>query len=705
MRISRRHLLQTVAAVPLAGAVPAQTKYPGVAYRDYPRCLPDYLRQLAASVYEKRNRELAKLGTVESVRKRQIWARDTFWRIVGGKPEPSPLNVRTVGGFERPGYKLEKLVYESFPGLHVPANLYIPTGAKPPFPGVLFQLGHSTNGKASEAYQKCCQGLARLGYLVLAFDPMGQGERTYYPSANSPLSRIGADEEHTVPGKQMLLLGDTSTRMQTWDAVRSLDVLAAHPLVDPKRLGSTGNSGGGTLTMLLSTVDDRLTAAAASCPNTENLACANFNPPGSTDDAEQDLLGGPDGFDRWDLFYPFAPKPLLVLVSAKDFFGTYSPRYISSGWEEFQKLQRAYTALGKADRIKWTDTPLPHGLSYYPRMQVYNWFAKWLKGEAQPVKEEPPVAPEKDETLWVTPTASIVRTFGSKTPFGINRERAGRIQTPGDSRNLKKLLGLEMPPAGARATVMGKVPSVGCEAVAIEVPSAPKVWVPAWIFQPVKADGDKPVLVFLDPGGRNQRWGEDSLLQELARRGCVVCAPDLRGIGDLSPEFPRGSPRHGQPHQEEENYAWSSLMLGHSLVGQRTTDTLAIVAALRAMPDLAKRRLVLIASGKLTVPALFAAGFEKRIDSLYLAGGLISYRSIVETEDYNQPFANFVPEILLSTDLPNIARDIAPRPVVLAGPVDARSAPLDPEAAARYAGGNVKVLPKPVWSVETLMAL
>src|SRR5437867_3088746 len=344
---------------------------------------------MADRAYHLRKQEIAKLTTTAAIRDRQRWVRETFWKLVGGTPERTPLNARTVGSFEREGYRIEKVVYESQPRFFVPANLYVPTSGRPPFPGILFQMGHATDGKAYDLYQRCCQGLAKLGYVVLAFDPMGQGERTYYPAEEPFRTRLNADAEHTAPGRQMLLFGDTSTRMQVWDGIRSLDYLASLPMVDGSRLASTGQSGGGTTTMFLAAVDDRLAAAAAVCSNTENVACANFNPPGSTDDAEQDFIGsGPVGFDRWDLMYPFAPKPLLVSVSDKDFFGTYSPQYISNGWEEFQKLKKVYGVLGHVDRIDWVDTPLPHSLEFDSRLKAYNWFERWLKGRTSEIKEE-----------------------------------------------------------------------------------------------------------------------------------------------------------------------------------------------------------------------------------------------------------------------------------------------------------------------------
>jgi dienelactone hydrolase len=695
--MTRRQLLWFSAAPAFS-----QTEFPGVSYREYSRCLPNYLRDLSTRAYQARNAELAKLTSAEAVRRRQAWARETFWRLAGGRPESTPLNARTVGSFTRDGYKVEKVVYESRPELFIPANLYIPTTGKPPYPGVLFQMGHSLNGKAYDSYQRCCQALAKLGYLVLAFDPMGQGERTYYPNAALSRTRLrSADEEHTLPGKQLLLLGDTSSRFQVWDAIRSLDYLAAHPLVDPKRLASTGQSGGGTLTMLLMAVDDRLATAVVCSGNTENVACANFNSPGSTDDAEQNLLdSGPVGFDRWDLFYPFAPKPLLITVSDKDKFGTYSPNYISNGWEEFQKLRKIYEVMGHGDRLAWADTPLPHGLSYDSRLQIYSWFARWLKGESAPVTEEPAVNPEPEATIHVAESGNVVKSFGGATPFTLNK--AAAIQrTP---MPLDRLLRIDRPTAPPRITVLRRVPSHGVSIEAVEIPSAPNVWLPAWLFLPANSDPSKPLILALESGGRNVRWHEGEMYQQLAQQGFTVCVPDVRGMGDLTPEFPRGAANHARSHQTEEDYAWSGIILGKPLLGQRVTDILAAAAALRAHPGLSGRKLRLAAWGRLSLSALFAAALDPRIDDVYLSGTLLSYRDVIETEEFRTPLADFVPGLLLHTDVPDVARSIAPRKVVLAGSVNAKGVPAPAAEVERlYAGaGNVVVKPRAAWTVEAL---
>src|SRR5262249_42756952 len=150
------------------------------------------------------------------------------------------------------------------------------------------------------------------------------------------------------------------------------------------------------------------------------------------------------------------------------------------------------------------------------------------------------------------------------------------------------------------------------------------------------------------------------LYAELADRGIAVCAADVRGLGGMEPKYSAGSAHYARSHQSEENYAWASLILGRSLLGQRVTDIVAIVRALaRAYPQ---ARIGVAARGRLTVSALCAAAIEPAIAKVYLAGHLTSWRSLLESEEYRETFANFVPGVLAVTDLPEIAKAVAPRP-------------------------------------------
>jgi len=514
------------------------------------------------------------------------------------------------------------------------------------------------------------------------------------------------DEEHTHPGKQLLLLGDSASRYQVWDAIRSLDYLAAHPMVDPKRLASTGQSGGGTLTMLLACVDSRLSAAAVSSGNTEDVACAHFNPPGSTDDAEQDLIGsGTVGFDRWDLLYPIAPKPLLVQVSSHDFFGTYSPRYLDDGREEYRKLARVYEILGKSDQLGWRSTPLPHALGYDLRLDIYNWFERWLKNTAHEITEEPPVAPEPMQTLWTGPTGSVTRDFGSLRPFDLIQRGAKTPRAVSSSKPWQEQLQFVLP-TGCKLAVLTTAKMAGARVAAAEVNSAAEVWVPVWLFTPDKPDPNVPALIVLDDRGRNVGVHEDGVYHKLARSGRVVCAADIRGVGDMQPEVGRGNPRYTIPHDREEEFAWASLILGSPLLAQRIVDIVAVAQALKSDPVAANRRIALAARGRLTVPALFAFNVDKGIDSLYLAGGLVSYQNLLETEMYRQSLANFGWDLFHSTDLPLLASQSAPRKVRIAGAMSAASDALPVEGVRRvYGSENVTVWPAADWNEAALRSV
>jgi hypothetical protein len=143
-------------------------------------------------------------------------------------------------------------------------------------------------------------------------------------------------------------------------------------------------------------------------------------------------------------------------------------------------------------------------------------------------------------------------------------------------------------------------------------------------------------------------------------------------------------------------------MLGAPLLGQRVDDILALVRALRSYPPASGRLLILAASGKMTVPALFAAAIEPAISALYLAGGLLSFRNLVEHPHPTHPFANYLFDILRHTDLPQLASSMAPRKITLAGSVDAggKRLPGD-QVRAAYSSANITVTPEPNWDLET----
>ena len=700
--MNRRGFLSICASAPLARcAAPREIDAPPHALRAAARGLPDHLRALAARALRIRRRALDRLTTAEAIRRRQAWVGETLWRLAGGMPERSALALRVTGELVRPGYRVEKLVYESRPGLHVTALLYLPTDRRGPCAGVLFQAGHLNGGKGAAPYQRACQALVKLGHVVLAFDPAGEGERVYYPRPDGPGTRLGCpDEEHDRTGIPMLLCGDTQTGLMLWDAVRSLDVLAARPEVDPRRLASTGHSGGGTLTMLLAAVDDRLAAAAISCANTQDVASAGFDPPCAVDDAEQDLIGsGPAGFDRWDLLYPLAPKPLLVLVSTRDPFTTYSPGYLVNGREQVGRLARAYATLGAPDHLRWVESDEPHGLSDHRRVEIARWLGRFLLGEPAGSADEPQTAPEPEEVTWVVPGGNVVRALGGKRPLDLSRERLASHPAPERRADLEALLGRVRPAPGRAAVVLDTAPARGCEVELLEVEPAPSVRIPARLFRPT---APRSVLIALGAGGE-----DDDAWQALAREGYAVCAADLRGTGALRPELGPGAGGYARGHDVEQSFAWASLILGESLVAQRVADVLALVEGLSRHALLAGRPLALAAQEARALPALFAAALDPRIALVYLDGGLASYRSVLDAEDPSCPLAGIVPGVLACTDLPAVAAAARARVVILAGPVDGAGRPMAlADARALYGGAaNVRILADRGWGFGAIRSL
>ena len=129
---------------------------------------------------EERDKEEA-FSDLAKLKERQTRMRRLFLEMIGGLPEErTPLQVQEVGAVRREGYVIRKLIFQSLPGCYVTANLYLPLGISGKRPAVLFCCGHAEEAKAYPPYQRVMIDLVSQGFVVLGFDPVGQGERKSY---------------------------------------------------------------------------------------------------------------------------------------------------------------------------------------------------------------------------------------------------------------------------------------------------------------------------------------------------------------------------------------------------------------------------------------------------------------------------------------------------------------------------------------------
>ena len=107
--------------------------------------------------------------------------RGAMFAAMGPFPEkPCPLEPRLLGVLKRGGYEVEKLVFQSRPDVWVTANAYVPAHLQDKAPAVLVVHGHWPWAKIDPVVQARCLGLVKLGFVVLAVDAFGAGER--YPA-------------------------------------------------------------------------------------------------------------------------------------------------------------------------------------------------------------------------------------------------------------------------------------------------------------------------------------------------------------------------------------------------------------------------------------------------------------------------------------------------------------------------------------------
>jgi cephalosporin-C deacetylase-like acetyl esterase len=632
----------------LVAAAAAQTAddlnfVPGLSeYRDFRNMLTAYLHRSALELIEKRKHAITNTAG------RKMLLRRRMTEALGGFPERTPLNPRVIGAIERDGYRIEKIIFESQPRLYLTANLYLPTRGAPPYPAILYPLGHEPGGKSYPVWQQMLGSLARKGYAALTWDPLGQGERAQFYDADLEDTKLrGSTTEHTMLTGQCLLVGDHLARYTIWDGMRALDYLLSRKEVDAKRVGCTGNSGGGTHTAYISALDDRIQAAAPSCYITSWERLLEALGP---QDGEQNFpFWLSDGLDFPDFLYAFAPKPFLMLSAIRDFFP------IDGARATFEEAHKLY------DNLSRFEADDGHGYTAPRRAAAYRFFGRWLKG-AEDNEPETELNPATAEELFCTTTGQVSTSLGGEDVFSLNRKRAEEFKArrpPFSLDKVKELIRLEQPRGALKVTPYGEVarPDYRIEKLIYE--GEPGILIPGLLFVPEGGPAKKPAVIVVDGRGKTASLAQ---IEQFVRSGMVALSIDARGLGE------------GRRESREifGDYASSmtALLTGRTMVGMRVADIMRGVDLLSGRADVDAGRISAFGKGLGGVPTLYAAALDPRIRKVTLEESLLSYQSMVDRRIHQEMFELIVPGALRYFDLPDLVKSIAPREVRIVRPVN-----------------------------------
>src|SRR6266550_3481313 len=306
-----------------------------------------YQTEMAWQQDDQRRKAWGQIQSERDLERVQRKIEENLLAMVGGLPaERTSLHSKVTGTIQMEGFRIEKLIFESLPGIYVTALVYVPEDGSKRHPAILVPSGHSSNGK--DRYQALCQRLVQRGYVVICWDPVGQGERSQFWDTKTGKSRYNLIcAEHTVLGNLAYLAGTNLARWEIWDGIRAVDYLLTRPEVDPERISITGTSGGGFQAAHIAALEPRIKVAAVSCFITSlpmRMHNRIFKDPDS--DPEQDLYGMlSNGVDHAGLLLLAYPRPVFVAAATLDFFP------IEGTHRTFREVSKLYSRFGHADRI------------------------------------------------------------------------------------------------------------------------------------------------------------------------------------------------------------------------------------------------------------------------------------------------------------------------------------------------------------------
>ena len=628
------------------------------------RMLPSYLNNMGLRMLEERKHRVEHWATIEDVNKRRSYVREQMLKDLGGFPDRTPLNARVVGVLERTGYRIEKVIFESQPHFYVTANLYLPTTGHPPYPAILFPLGHERGGKTNPTWQQMLGSLATKGFVALAWDPVGQGERLQIYDEDLRESKVGdSTTEHTVVGTQCMLVGDHLARYTIWDGIRALDYLLSRKEVDPARVGLTGNSGGGTHTAYIAALDDRIQVAAPSCYITSwHLMLDTIGP----QDAEQTFpLWLQQGLDYPDYLYAFAPKPYLLLSAIRDFFP------IAGARETFTEAEKVYSAIGAREKLGMFQADDGHGYNHTRRLAAYDWFGRWLKGARDP-DPEPQIEMATSEELRCTATGQVATSLGGESVFTLNQKRLAQLKTSRLTRpadlpgKVREVIRYEPPSGPLEVTPYGTITRSGYRIEKLIYESEPGIFIPSLLYVPDAGPSKKAAVLMVTGDGKAASASE---AEQFATSGTVVLSIDARGMGETRVDTDANS-REFDHYFGDFSDIMTALLVGRTMAGMRALDILRGVDVLTLRKEVDPNQVYGYGKDEGALPLLYASVLDGRIRRIVLDGMLVSYESVVNSRVHRRILEGVAPGMLKSYDLQDLVAAIAPRDVWIVNGTD-----------------------------------
>jgi cephalosporin-C deacetylase-like acetyl esterase len=565
------------------------------------------------------------------------------------RPPATPLNAHITGRAERDGYTVENVVFESRPHFYVTANVYVPKDGPRPLPAVVVTAGHSMReGKNYDAYRTAQLALVRQGFLVLAHDPVGQGERML-PGNSHPV------------GYPALLVGQTNEGMIVWDTIRALDYLLTRPDVDPKRIGLTGNSGGGENTFYTLPLEPRFAAGASCC-----FVCSYeaWIKDGGNHCICNHLPGINRLMEEFEIIGLCTPRAFLACNGAKDpIFPIDGTR---STIERAKQLYRLYDA---EDRLALTEAPLPHGWSPPLREASVGWLCRWLKGQGD---GSPIAEPKLDVEDWKSKDLQCLKNgqmpADAKSYVTLIREEAERLiasypSAPSEKaawatwasslrRRLWDTLGGEPSNLQPTASSRGEFTWEGHRVERLAIQTEPTLEVPALFLRPATASGPTPVVLLLDDDGK-EAVRNSTVAKGLLKQGVSILALDVRALGEVT--------------VPDNHCASDAVVLGRPLLAQQAWDVICAARYLAGRADVKREQIALYGKGNVGLITLVAGALCDGIHGIAIDGSLGSLLHTI-ADPLPSPMWVYAPNLLKVADVPQLLALCAPRPLLWTNP-------------------------------------